>query len=157
MFRVGRKFTGAYDCSEGAVRDLPLSAFRCTVHVEVFRVKCPDCRVKIEKVPLLPGKAPFSKRFEDAVAQACEFRSSSANANRPPSPVWRSPEPATTWANTGARWSKRDDPACSVRGAGFPFEHSDLLPQREEFQGSVQAAPEEDADGCDKCGDQIEH
>jgi hypothetical protein len=42
-------------------------------------------------------------------------------------------------------------------GAGFPFEHSDLLPQREEFQGSIQAAPEEDADGCDKCSDQIDY
>jgi transposase len=28
--------------------------------------------VKIEKVPLLPSKAPFSKRFEDAVGEACE-------------------------------------------------------------------------------------
>jgi transposase len=26
----------------------------------------------VEKVPLLPGKAPFSKRFEDAVGMACE-------------------------------------------------------------------------------------
>jgi transposase len=38
----------------------------------VYRVKCPDCGVKVEKVPLLPGKAPFSKRFEDAVGMACE-------------------------------------------------------------------------------------
>jgi transposase len=28
--------------------------------------------VRVEKVPLLPGKAPFSQRFEDAVGQACE-------------------------------------------------------------------------------------
>jgi transposase len=35
-------------------------------------VKCPQCGLKIERVPLLPGKAPFSKRFEDAVGQACE-------------------------------------------------------------------------------------
>jgi hypothetical protein len=26
----------------------------------------------MEKVPQLPSKAPFSKRFEDAVGQACE-------------------------------------------------------------------------------------
>jgi transposase len=31
--------------------------------------------VKREKVPLLPGKAPFSKRFEDAVGLACEMAS----------------------------------------------------------------------------------
>jgi len=39
---------------------------------EVYGVKCPHCGVKVEKVPLLPSKAPFSKRFEDAVGQACE-------------------------------------------------------------------------------------
>jgi transposase len=68
----GRKFTEAHDVNERAVRDLPWSALRTTVHVEVYRVKCPDCGVKVEKVPLLPSKAPFSKRFEDAVGQACE-------------------------------------------------------------------------------------
>ena len=68
----GRKFTEACDANERAVRDLPWSGFRTTVFIEVYRVKCPDCGVKVEKVPLLPGKAPFSKRFEDAVGMACE-------------------------------------------------------------------------------------
>jgi transposase len=68
----GRKFTAVYDVSERAVRDLPWSEFRVTVFIEVYRVKCPDCGVKREKVPLLPSKAPFSKRFEEAVGLACE-------------------------------------------------------------------------------------
>ena len=68
----GRKFTEAHDSSERAVRDLPWSEFRTTVHVEVYRVRCPQCGLKIERVPLLPSKAPFSKRFEDAVGKACE-------------------------------------------------------------------------------------
>jgi transposase len=68
----GRKFTGFYDSNERQVRDLPWSEFRTTVHIEVYRVKCPICGLKVEKVPLLPSKAPFSKRFEDAVGQACE-------------------------------------------------------------------------------------
>ena len=68
----GRKFHDAYDSNERPVRDLPWSEFKTTVHIEVYRVKCPDCGVRIEKVPLLPSKAPFSKRFEDAVGQACE-------------------------------------------------------------------------------------
>jgi transposase len=38
-------------------------------------VRCPDCGVKSEKVPLLPSKAPFSKRFEEAVGMACESAS----------------------------------------------------------------------------------
>jgi transposase len=71
----GRKFGELYDTSERAVRDLPWSAFTATVFIEIYRVKCPDCGVKREKVPLLPSKAPFSKRFEDAVGLACEMAS----------------------------------------------------------------------------------
>ena len=71
----GRKFAQIYDTGERAVRDLPWSGFTATVFVEVYRVHCPDCGVKREKVPLLPGKAPFSKRFEDAVGLACEMAS----------------------------------------------------------------------------------
>jgi transposase len=70
-----RKFTQIYDTGERAVRDLPWSGFTATVFVEVYRVQCPDCGVKREKVPLLPSKAPFSKRFEDAVGLACEMAS----------------------------------------------------------------------------------
>jgi transposase len=51
----------------------PGAWFTATVFVEIYRVKCPDCGVKREKVPLLPSKAPFSKRFEDAVGLACEM------------------------------------------------------------------------------------
>ena len=78
----GRKFSDAHDCRERAVRDLPWSEFRTAVHIEVYRVKCPDCGVKVEKVPLLPSKAPYSKRFEDAVGQACESASARQVARR---------------------------------------------------------------------------
>ena len=78
----GGKFADAYDSNERAVQDLPWSQFRTTVHIEVYRVKCPDCGVKVEKVPLLPSKAPFSKRFEDAVGQACEGASARQVARR---------------------------------------------------------------------------
>ena len=78
----GRKFTEPYDSNERAVRDLPWSTFKTTVYIEVYRVKCPDCGVKVEKVPLLPSKAPFSKRFEDAVGQACESAAARQVARR---------------------------------------------------------------------------
>jgi transposase len=78
----GRRFIDAYDCRERVVRDLPWSLLRTAVHIEVYRVKCPDCGVKIEKVPLLPSKAPFSQRFEDAVGQACESASARQVARR---------------------------------------------------------------------------
>ena len=68
----GRKLETAYDAKEREVRDLPCMEFRTTVSVEVYRVWCPDCGLKVEKVPQLPSKAPFSKRFEDAVGVACE-------------------------------------------------------------------------------------
>jgi transposase len=78
----GRKYTDTYDNRERAVRDLPWSGFQATVHIEVYRVKCLECGVRIEKVPLLPSKAPFSKRFEDAVGQACESASARQVARR---------------------------------------------------------------------------
>src|ERR1700738_3186622 len=57
---------------EREVRDLPWSEYRTTVVIELYRVRCPGCGVKAEKVPQLPSKAPFSKRFEEAVGLACE-------------------------------------------------------------------------------------
>jgi transposase len=68
----GRKLSQVYDIYEREVRDLPWSEFRTTVVIELYRVRCPDCGVKTEKVPQLPSKAPFSKRFEEAVGLACE-------------------------------------------------------------------------------------
>lgn len=67
-----RELAAAHDANERTVRDLPCMEFRTAVFVEVYRVCCPDCGIKVEKVPQLPSKAPFSKRFEDAVGQACE-------------------------------------------------------------------------------------
>lgn len=71
----GRKFTDAHDCREREVRDLPWGEYRTTVIIEVYRVCCPNCGVKVEKVPQLPSKAPFSQRFEEAVGAACESAS----------------------------------------------------------------------------------
>jgi len=71
----GRKFSEAHDYNEREVRDLPWGEYRTTVVIEVYRVCCPNCGVKVEKVPPLPSKAPFSKRFEEAVGQACESAS----------------------------------------------------------------------------------
>jgi transposase len=68
----GRKLSEVYDTYEREVRDLPCFEFRTTVVIELYRVRCPDCGVKTEKVPQLPSKAPFSKRFEEAVGLGCE-------------------------------------------------------------------------------------
>jgi transposase len=78
----GRRVAEIYDVGERAVRDLPWSEFRTTVYVEVLRLKCPECGVKREKALLLPSKAPFSKRFEDAVGEACESAAARQVARR---------------------------------------------------------------------------
>jgi transposase len=68
----GRKLTEACDIYQREVRDLPWSEYRATVVIELYRVRCPDCGVKTEKIAELPSKAPFSRRFEEAVGLACE-------------------------------------------------------------------------------------
>jgi len=68
----GRKIQEIAEVYEREVRDLPWSEYRTTVVIELYRVRCPECGIKAERVPLLPSKAPFSQRFEDAVGQACE-------------------------------------------------------------------------------------
>jgi len=68
----GRKLTEACETYQREVRDLPWSQYRATVVIELYRVRCPDCGVKTEKVAQLPSKAPFSQRFEEAVGLACE-------------------------------------------------------------------------------------
>ena len=54
---------------------MPWGEYRTTVIIEVYRVCCPQCGVRVEKVPQLPSKAPFSKRFEEAVGLVCESAS----------------------------------------------------------------------------------
>jgi len=78
----GKHVGGIHEVVEREVRDLPWSEYRATVVVELCRVRCPDCGPRIEKVAQLPSKAPFSKRFEDAVGQACESASARQVARR---------------------------------------------------------------------------
>ena len=68
----GRRISQVAEVYEREVRDLPWSEYRTTVVIELYRVRCPECGIKAEKVPQLPSKAPFSKRFEEAVGLACE-------------------------------------------------------------------------------------
>ena len=78
----GRKIAEPADATEREVRDLPCFEYLTTVAIELYRVRCPDCGLKIEKVDQLPSKAPFSKRFEDAVGEACESASARRVAKR---------------------------------------------------------------------------
>ena len=57
---------------EREVRDLPCFEYSTTVVVEIYRLKCPRCGFRAERVAQLPSKAPYSKRFEEAVGKACQ-------------------------------------------------------------------------------------
>src|SRR5437879_6231592 len=61
-----------HEICQREVRDLPCFEYSTTVVVETYRVKCPRCGIRAERVAQLPSKAPYSKRFEEAVGQACE-------------------------------------------------------------------------------------
>jgi len=78
----GRRLHEVHDMREREVRDLPWSVYRATVVVEVHRVRCPECGVRVEKIEQLPSKAPFSKRFEEIVGEACESAAASQVARR---------------------------------------------------------------------------
>jgi transposase len=78
----GRRVHKIHEVCEREIRDLPCFEFQTTVVVELYRVDCPECGVKAEKVPQLPSKSPYSKRFEDAVGQACESASARQVARR---------------------------------------------------------------------------
>jgi len=80
--RCGRRVHEIHDVYEREVRDLPCFEFQTAVIIELYRIRCPDCGVKAEKVELLPSKAPYSKRFEDAVGQACESAAARQVARR---------------------------------------------------------------------------
>jgi transposase len=71
-----------HEVFEREVRDLPCFQYRTTVVVEMHRVRCPECGVKVEKIEPVPSKAPFSKRFEDEIGQACESAAARQVARR---------------------------------------------------------------------------
>lgn len=68
----GQRVHDIREIYEREVRDLPWGEYQVTVVIELYRVNCERCGVKAEEVEMLPSKAPFSKRFEDAVGRACE-------------------------------------------------------------------------------------
>ena len=78
----GRRLHQVHDVREREIRDLRWSVYRATVVVEVHRLRCPDCGVRVEKIEQLPSKAPFRKRFEEIVGEACESAAGSQVARR---------------------------------------------------------------------------
>src|ERR1700680_4014280 len=71
-----------HEVCEREVSDLPCFEYTTTVMVETYRVKCPRCGIRAERVAQLPSKAPYSKRFEEAGGQACGRASARQVARR---------------------------------------------------------------------------
>ncbi len=67
----GGRWTKITEIRHREVRDLPWRKYQTTV-VEFHRVHCLECGLKVETIPQLPSKAPFSKDFEDALGLSCE-------------------------------------------------------------------------------------
>lgn len=78
----GARIAEPAEVTEREVRDLPCFEYRTTVVIELYRVRCPNCGLRTERVEQLPSKAPFSKRFEEAVGEACESASARRVAKR---------------------------------------------------------------------------
>ena len=68
----GKRVREIHSVYQREVRDIPCFEYRTAVVVEMCRIRCSDCGVKVERVEQLPSKAPFSKRFEDDVGRSCE-------------------------------------------------------------------------------------
>jgi hypothetical protein len=67
----------------------------------LHRLRCPECGDRVERIEQLPSKAPFSKRFEEIVGEACESAAASQVA-----PQFGS-SPAATAAGCAARSLER--------------------------------------------------
>lgn len=78
----GGRCTKIEEVRQREVRDLPWRKFQTVVLVEFYRVRCPSCGLRVEAVPQLPSKAPFSKDFEDEVGLACESAAARQVARR---------------------------------------------------------------------------
>lgn len=67
---------------EREIRDLPWRKYQAWLIVEYYRVSCPKCGLRTERVDQMPGKAPFTKDFEDEVGLACESAAARQVARR---------------------------------------------------------------------------
>ena len=78
----GGRATKIEEVRQREVRDLPWRKYQTIVVIEFYRLRCPKCGVKVERVEQLPSKAPFSRDFEDAVGMACESAAARAVARQ---------------------------------------------------------------------------
>jgi transposase len=71
-----------HDSRERRVRDLPWGAWKIWLVIEIHRVRCRRCGVKVERLDFLEGKHPYTRRFSQAVARDCEDMAVSRAASK---------------------------------------------------------------------------
>lgn len=71
-----------HDVHERRVRDLPWGAWKVFLVVEVHRIRCRRCGVKVERLEFLEGKHPYTRRYGEAVARDCEDTAVTRVANK---------------------------------------------------------------------------
>jgi transposase len=57
----GRRVQDIHEVYEREVRDLPCFELQTTVIIELYRIRCPDCGVKAERVELLLSNASLQQ------------------------------------------------------------------------------------------------
>jgi transposase len=63
-----------------AVRDLPCFAYRTTVIIELYRVRCPDCGLKIEKVDSVAQQSALQQTFRKGCRRSLRERFGAARS-----------------------------------------------------------------------------
>jgi hypothetical protein len=58
------------------------SSLTTTLHIDVYRVKYPECGVKIGESAAVAEQGPVSQGFEETVGQACESEAARPVARR---------------------------------------------------------------------------
>jgi transposase len=71
----GRSFERYHDWEERWVRNLPILDAETRIHVQRFRVNCPDCGRVVEQLSWLAKHARETRRLAESVARLCRFAS----------------------------------------------------------------------------------
>jgi len=71
----GRSFDRPHDWEERWVRDLPILDAETHIHLQRFRVDCPDCGRVVEQLSWLAKHARETRRLAESVARLCQIAS----------------------------------------------------------------------------------
>jgi len=71
----GQRTSFTYGSTMVRIRDLSIFEFKAHLVLDKYRVKCPNCGVKIEKLDFVDLYSRYTNRFEEYVARLCRITS----------------------------------------------------------------------------------